>query len=143
METFLLILKIVLYVIGFLSIILTALPFLKLFNWWVRIGDFPRIQIACGALITAVLMLVFVYPYEMSEIIFVSILFLCVIYQLYRILPYTPLYPIQVEQELEDEPHESIQILICNVFEENKDTDKLKNLDQVSQARSFSARRSK
>ena len=128
METLLFIIIIIFYLIGFLAIILTALPFLRLFNWWVRIGDFPRIQIAVGALITAVLMLVFVYPYELSEIVFVGILFLCVIYQLYRILPYTRLYPIQVEQEREDEPHESIRILICNVFEENEDTDKLKNL---------------
>jgi endonuclease/exonuclease/phosphatase (EEP) superfamily protein YafD len=73
-------------------------------------------------------MLVFVYPFETSEIIFITILFLCVIYQIYRIFPYTPFYTKQVEQELEDEAHENIQLLICNVFEENKDTDKLKNL---------------
>ncbi|CAN5604131.1 endonuclease/exonuclease/phosphatase family protein [soil metagenome] len=128
METLLLILKIVLYLTGFLAIILTALPFLKLFSWWIRVGDFPRIQIACGALVTAILMLIFVYPLETSEIIFISILLLCVIYQFYCVLPYTPFYPKQVEQERENEPHENIQLLICNVFEENKDTDRLKNL---------------
>jgi endonuclease/exonuclease/phosphatase (EEP) superfamily protein YafD len=128
METFFFIVKIFLYIIGFLSIILTVLPFLRLFNWWVRAGDFPRIQIAVISLATAILMLVLVYPYETSEIIFISTLFLCVIYQFYRILPYTPFYKKQVEQELEDEPHESIQLLICNVYEENRDTERLKQL---------------
>lgn len=128
METFFLILKIFLYLIGFLAIILTTLPFLRLFAWWIRIGDFPRIQIAVGALITAILMIVFLYPLKTSEEIFIGILFLCVIYQFYCVLPYTPFYPKQVEQELTNEPHESIRLLICNVFEENEETGKLKNL---------------
>ncbi len=128
METLFLILEILLYIIGFLSIILTALPFLKLFAWWVRVGDFPRIQIAVLALAVAVLMLVFFYPYETREIIFIGVLLLCVIYQFYRVLPYTPFYRKQVEQELEDEAHENIRLLICNVYEENRETEKLKTL---------------
>lgn len=128
METFFLIVEIFLYIIGFLSIILTALPFLKLYAWWVRVGDFPRIQIAVVASAVAVLMLAFVYPYETSEIVFIGVLLLCVVYQFYRIFPYTPFYPKQVERELEDEPHENIRLLICNVYEENRDTERLKNL---------------
>lgn len=128
MENFLFFLKIFLYVIGFLSIIFTALPFLRVFAWWVRIGDFPRIQIACVALLTAVFMLVFAYPYEASEIIFISTLFLCVAYQAYCILPYLPFYPKQVEAERPNEPHENLNLLICNVFEKNKETERLKNL---------------
>ena len=128
MEIVFLVFKTALYAVGFLAIILTVLPYLRYFAWWIRIGDFPRIQVACAALITAFLLLFFVYPYETGEIVFIVVLLLCVIYQAYCILPYTRFYPTQVELEREDEHHESIKLLICNVFEDNKDTDRLKNL---------------
>ena len=133
METLLLTLKIILYLTGFLAIILTALPFLKLFSWWIRIGDFPRIQIAVGALITAVLMLAFVYPYTVSEIVFISILLLCVVYQVYCILPYMPFYPKQVEALKLSESNEIVKLLISNVLMENDDTERLKNLIKTVQ----------
>lgn len=128
MEIIIPVLKTILYVIGVSAIILTALPFLRFYAWWIRIGDFPRIQIAIGALLTAVLLLVFIYPFTIGEIVFVGVLFSCVLYQIYCILPYLPFYPKQVERERITEPHESIKILICNVYEENRETDKLKNL---------------
>ncbi len=128
MEFFFSILKVTLYAIGFLAIILTVLPFLRYYEWWIRIGDFPRIQIACGALTTAILMLVFIYPYDTGEIVFIGFLFVCVIYQFYCILPYLPFYPKQVELERPDEADENIKILISNVFMENKDTERLRNL---------------
>lgn len=128
METLFWGLKILLYAAGLLAVVLTVLPFSKYSAWWIRLGDFPRIQIAVLALAAAVLMLVFLRPFETSELIFISILFLCIIYQAYSVLPYTPLYPKQVEQTLPDEKYESISLLICNVFEENKDTERLKKL---------------
>ncbi len=128
METLLFTLKIVLYLTGFLAIILTVLPFLKRFSWWIRIGDFPRIQIACGALITAFLMLAFFYPYSVGEIVFISILLLCVVYQVYCILPYIPFFPKQVETLKPSESNEIVKLLISNVLMENEDTKRLKNL---------------
>lgn len=128
MEIIIPVLKTILYIIGTSAIILTVLPFIRLYAWWIRIGDFPRIQIAIGALLTAIFLLVFIYPFSIGEIVFVAILFACVLYQFFCILPYLPFYPKQVELEREDEHHESIRILICNVYEENRETDKLKTL---------------
>lgn len=128
MEIIIPVLKTILYVIGALTIVLTVLPFIRLYAWWIRIGDFPRIQIAIGALITAIFLLVFIYPYSVGEIVFITILFACILYQFFCILPYLPFYPKQVELERPNEPHENVKILICNVYEENRETDKLKNL---------------
>lgn len=128
MEIFFSVLKTVLYVIGFVSIILTVLPFLRFYAWWIRIGDFPRIQIAIGALLTAIFLIVFIYPFTIGEVVFVGILFACILYQFYCILPYLPFYPKQVELERPDEHHENITLLICNVYEDNLETDRLKEL---------------
>ena len=48
-----LILKILTYASGALAVILTVLPFLKFGLWWIRIGEFPRLQIAVLCLATA------------------------------------------------------------------------------------------
>ena len=128
MEIIIPVLKTILYIIGASAIVLTVLPFIRLYAWWIRIGDFPRIQIAIGALITAIFLLVFVYPYSLGEIVFIAILFACILYQFFCILPYLPFYPKQVELERADEPHENIRLLICNVYEDNRETDKLKKL---------------
>ena len=133
METLYSTLTTFLYLIGFLAIILTALPFLKLFAWWIRIGDFPRIQIAFSALATAVLMLAFVYPYTAGEIVFVGVLLLCVVYQVYCILPYMPFYPKQVEPLKLSEANNVIKLLISNVLMDNDDTNRLKNLIKTVQ----------
>lgn len=123
-----LILQIVLYAVGGLAIILTVLPFLKFSNWWIRIGDFPRLQIAFGSIVIAILQIFAVYPLHRAEIVFLSMLLLCAVYQIYRILPYTPLYPKQVEQSRENNPAKTIKLLIFNVFIENRDYDKFLRL---------------
>lgn len=128
MDNFSLVLKILLYAVGLITIILTVLPFFRLSSWWVRIGDFPRIQIAVLALAVTVLMLIFFYPFGASEVIFICTLFLCAIYQFYCVLPYLPFYPKQVETVKLSESDQTIKILISNVFMENEDTGKLKSL---------------
>lgn len=116
-----LIFQIIIYVIGGLAIILTVLPFLKFAHWFVRIGDFPRIQIAFGSVAAAVLLFYLVYPYEFWEIVFLTLLVICSIYQFFCILPYTRLYPKQVEWIREKDPEKTIRLLIFNVFIDNRE----------------------
>lgn len=128
MGLFFSIFKFFIYAVGLTAVLLTILPLFRRFAWWIRIGDFPRIQIGAGALLPALLLIVFFSPVNFGELIFVCVLFLCVFYQAFCILPYTPLYPQQVEAERPDEPHETIRLLICNVFEDNTETERLKSL---------------
>ncbi len=123
-----LILQIIIYTIGFLAIILTCLPLLKHGAWWIRLGDFPRIQIAVLCLLMAALLLLFAAPFHVVEIIFVILLALCAVYQVFRILPYTPLYAKQVEKAVSPRPENTIKLLIYNVLIENRETGKLLEL---------------
>ena len=124
-----LILKIIIYIIGALAISLTVLPFLRFGMWWVRIGEFPRLQIAfvsLGAALTAVL--VFTYPLHPIEITLILSLVACAIYQLFCVLPYMPIYPKQVQLSREANPDDTIRLLIFNVFIENRESQKLLEL---------------
>lgn len=124
-----LILQIAIYTVGALAIILTVLPFSRLGMWWIRIGDFPRLQIAAGALLTA---LVFIttqeIPLHWAEMIFLLSLVACAVYQFYCVLPYLPVYPKQVQTTRIPDENNTIRLLIFNVFIENRQYSKFLKL---------------
>lgn len=123
-----LILKIVVYAAGILAIILTLLPFLKFGFWWIRIGDFPRLQIAFFCLAATGLLFFTTQPFTYAEIIFLVILIGCAAYQMFCVLPYLPFYPKQVEKSRQSMGENTIKLLIFNVFIENRDSQKLLDL---------------
>lgn len=118
-------LRIIAYILGTVAIVLTVLPFFRFGAWWIRIGDFPRMQITflCG--LVALFFGVVHYPLTTFEIIFLVSLGLCAAYQFYCILPYLPFYPKQVEAAESNDKNNIIKLLISNVLIENKDADKL------------------
>jgi endonuclease/exonuclease/phosphatase (EEP) superfamily protein YafD len=128
-----LILQSVICAVGALAILLTVLPFLKFGVWWIRIGDFPRLQIAFFCVATAVSTAFLFYPLSFYEIIFISSLIVCAAYQLFCVLPYLPVYPKQVEKSRAPMPENTIRLLIFNVFIENREFAKfLKLVGQVN-----------
>jgi len=128
------ILQIALYTIGALAIILTILPFLKFGMWWIRIGEFPRLQIAFIGLATAItFVLTQPFPLRPIDTVFLISVIACAIYQLYCVLPYLPVYPKQVETSRSAASENTIRLLIFNVFMENRQSEKLLQLvEQVN-----------
>jgi len=123
------ILQIIIYIVGALAIILTLLPFLKFGMWWVRIGEFPRLQIAFGSLFAALAAVtLFDYPLQNLEIALIIALIACAIYQLFCVLPYMPVYPKQVLMTDSPDENDTIKLLIFNVFIENRESAKLLEL---------------
>jgi endonuclease/exonuclease/phosphatase (EEP) superfamily protein YafD len=109
-------------------IVLTLLPFFRHSAWWIRIGDFPRLQIAVLCLIVSLLLIVFDRPLDTAEAIFLGALLASALYQFYCVLPYMPFYPKQVQQSRVPLPAKVIRLLICNVWIENKKSEKLLSL---------------
>ena len=129
-----LVLQIALYSVGALAIILTILPFLKFGLWWIRIGEFPRLQIAFGCLATAILFVLSQnFPLRPLETAFLISLVVCALYQLYCVLPYLPVYPKQVKTSRAPDDENMIRLLIFNVFIENRQSGKfLRLVEQVN-----------
>lgn len=128
MNTFWWIVNLILYFLGILAVLLTFLPFLRYSAWWIRIGEFPRLQIAAVCLLVIAFQPLLLSPLSMFELAYLFLLIGCSIYQIYCILPYLRFYPKQVEKSRVPIPQNVIRILISNVFIENRDTEKLVKL---------------
>ncbi len=117
-----------LYFLGFLAVMLTVLPFLRYTAWWIRIGEFPRLQIAVVCLLVLILMPVLMYPLTVVEVIFLLLIASCLAYQIFCVLKYLPFYPKQVERSRVPLPQNVIKLFICNVFIDNRETERLVRL---------------
>jgi endonuclease/exonuclease/phosphatase (EEP) superfamily protein YafD len=119
--------KLLLITIGVLMILATLLPFLRTDEWWVRIFDFPRLQIT---LITAVVLAAYL-PFtgdSVAEHGFLVALLLCLLYQGYMMYPYTPLSPKQVQQSKNPTMESRISLLFANVLMQNRNSARLKEI---------------
>src|SRR5215204_5294737 len=108
-------------IIGVLGILFTFKPFIRSANWFIRIGDFPRIQILL-LLIVSLALLAFAFDFNnYLDWGFTALLGLCIFYQLQIIIPFTPLYRRQVQTARKGDEYEStISLLIFNVLMENE-----------------------
>lgn len=116
------------YAIGLTAIVLTILPFFKFHQWWIRIGEFPRLQIAAGCLAVLLFLPLLVRPITLPEIAFFAAVAACIAYQIFCIVRYLPLHPKQVERSRVPVPQNLIRLFICNVLIENRETEKLLRL---------------
>ena len=118
----------VLAVGGWVMIAATVLPFSRSDAWWVRVFDFPRLQLTlCFIVIFATYVLVREDP-STADNIFLGLLALSLAYQLMRMYPYTPLARVQVEWTEKNPPEDVLSILICNVYMNNRRARVLRNL---------------
>lgn len=108
-------------------LIVTAFaPLLHVDWWWVRIGDFPRVQLLVACVIWLVVLLLFrSQPYAKPSAVLVA-LSACI--QLFWIFPYLPIAPQQVEWAKSDDQDLYIKILTANVLQDNKEAGKLLKL---------------
>ncbi|MDN6298540.1 MAG: endonuclease/exonuclease/phosphatase family protein [Halomonas sp.] len=92
-------------------------------QWWARICEFPRLQIASLAALCLVISL-FAAPDWRLGLVLVNALVIAV--QLRRILPYTRLMPIKVQRtEKDGDPQRCVTLLVANVLTPNRDAPKL------------------
>jgi endonuclease/exonuclease/phosphatase (EEP) superfamily protein YafD len=119
--------KLVLVVLGVLMILTTVLPFLREDEWWIRIFDFPRLQIT---LITAAVIAAYlpIRGDSIAEHGFLVALILCLVYQGYMMFPYTRLSPKQVQWSKNAAKESSLSLLFANVLIENHHADRLREI---------------
>ena len=92
----------------------TFLPMWKTSLWWVRILDFPRLQIAVLSVLVLVAALFLPGP---SRLLIPALMLAACGYQLWRIRPYTAFHP--VEMNLAPHAPDEIKVLSANVLMEN------------------------
>lgn len=95
------------------------MPLLLVNWWWVRIGDFPRLQL----LICYVLVLLAIIPFRKRLTAKIAAAVLCagIGIQLFWIFPYLAIAPNEMETAQSQDPETRLRILTANVLQKNTD----------------------
>jgi endonuclease/exonuclease/phosphatase (EEP) superfamily protein YafD len=111
--------NVLLTVVSLLLIFLSVLPLLRSGRWWIRVWDFPRLQLATG-LAAMLLAHIALCTFSTAEWFLFTALAVCLLYQTAQIVPYTPLARKQVLVTSTHEPDTSFGLLVANVRMDNR-----------------------
>jgi endonuclease/exonuclease/phosphatase (EEP) superfamily protein YafD len=109
-------------------IIATALPIFRKEAWWIRIFDFPRLQITVITAFTLIAYLLLGENPGVAGYLFLAALIACLIYQGYRIYPYTFFSPKQVQRSRNPSKQSNVSLLFANVLMGNHNAARLKQI---------------
>ena len=108
-----------------LTVLATLLPLSQHPHWMVRVMDFPRLQIAIVAAILLIANFVFLDIQLIMTWVLIAATTLCLMWQLWWILPYTLLWPREVRAANNVSPERQLSILTSNVLTPNRNADAL------------------
>jgi endonuclease/exonuclease/phosphatase (EEP) superfamily protein YafD len=106
----------------------TALPLINTTAWWVRIFDFPKMQIAALSFLAIILTFIFVdFKWEFKLPLLV-VLLVSLVYQAQFVFVYTPLYKTQAKVSSKPSAENSFTLLVSNVRMDNDDKERFQLL---------------
>lgn len=120
--------RIVTLILCIVVIITTGLPLIKSAEWWIRIFDFPRIQIAVITFLTLILTFFYVDFNWKYKLPLLFILVISLIYQVQFVIVYTPLYKTQAKDSNKQGEENSLSLLVANVRMDNEDKERFHTL---------------
>lgn len=112
-------------ILGILFLLATLLPLTHRDQWWIRIFDFPRMQIAAGGMLVACALVVRWRTDSAWEIALTVALVAAALYQGYKMFPFTPLAGTQVAAGGEGDKDHCVTVLVSNVLVSNRDSSRL------------------
>ncbi len=119
---------IALQALGTFAIIGTFIPLLTLEQWYVRVFDYPRVQLLGLTIITFILYLWLGPKTRIRDKVLLTLLGAAILFQGGNIFPYTFLGPQQVKETSTNTPEAELSILVANVYMDNEEYDRLINL---------------
>ena len=115
------------WILGGVAVLATLLPVLRHTAWWIRVCDFPRLQIVAVLALSLAATFALPPPEGPAHPWFAVMLSAALLYQAYRIWPYTPLHSKQVADATRppDDNDNHLSILEANVLMYNRDASRL------------------
>ncbi|WP_223270851.1 endonuclease/exonuclease/phosphatase family protein [Subsaximicrobium wynnwilliamsii] len=116
-------LKKFLFGFGFVAMVLTLLPLIPADYWWIRMFDFPHIQLTT---LTFLAILAFCIKFDFwnkKDFLFIILLVLCFVFQFFKIAPYTPFFKKEVMDATKTDDKFKIKLLTANVLQKNENND--------------------
>lgn len=110
------------WILGIIGIVTTALPLSKSDRWWIRIFDFPRLQILALIVfsVVGVAASAAFNGFTKPEILLGVALLASLAYQGYMMFPYTPLAVKQVQPSLRAQNGSTVSLLFSNVLMQSR-----------------------
>lgn len=106
------------YYIAIFFIVATALPYIKHDGWWIRIFEFPRIQLACIGLVSLYFLL-YISPSTNLSSPLIILVIICVALQIAKIIPFTRIFPVQMVGSKNSNASDTFKVIIANVYMDN------------------------
>lgn len=106
--------------LGVAAVVATLLPLLKQEAWWIRVFDFPRLQIIGVTLLSAGAAVALQLHASTWGLGLLGALGLTAGYQLFRVVPYTPLVRKQAADATRPGPDGHLSLAVMNVLQFNK-----------------------
>ncbi|PKL85843.1 MAG: endonuclease/exonuclease/phosphatase [Ignavibacteriae bacterium HGW-Ignavibacteriae-1] len=120
--------RISILILCFIVLITTGLPLINSGAWWIRIFDFPRVQIATLTLLAIILASVFLDIKWEFKLPLLLILSVSMVYQLQFIVVYTPLCKTSAKDSNKPVAGSSLTLLVSNVLMKNEDKESFHTL---------------
>lgn len=113
------------WLLGSLSLIASLASLIRWDDWWVRVFDFPRIQILVIHIIALVCSVLADGINGIAESVLVVSLIVSFVYQFHNIFPYTVFSPKEVKKHKGVTDDQDISLLVSNVYTPNRGSEKL------------------
>ncbi len=106
-------------------ILFTLASYIDKKAWWIRVFDFPRLQIAFLIVIFIIVAFFYSPAFNWIDFSLLVIAILALSFQSVYIFPYLPLAQKEVLHTTEDDPGDSLTLIVSNVRMQNKEYGKL------------------
>lgn len=118
-------LKSFLFGFGIIAIVLTLLPRIPVDYWWIRMFDFPHLQLTALTLLAILFYYIKFDIKNHKDFLFIFALIFCFLYQFGKIMPYTPVYEKEMYDSKVSDEQSKFKLFTANVLQENTEHDKL------------------
>jgi endonuclease/exonuclease/phosphatase (EEP) superfamily protein YafD len=119
---------------GAVAALATALSLTRFKVWWVRIWDFPRLQVAILGLVALMLWVATAPWATWPRVLFTGGLAAAVGYQWAMVWRYTRLAPHEVQWSSGDAPERQLSLVVSNVLQTNREADRLLGIVRAADA---------
>ncbi len=112
-------------ILGVLVVVGSALSLSRGKAWWVRVWDFPRLQLAVLGLVALACLAASSSWTSTWGLALGALVAAAVCYQLALVWRYTRLAPREVQRSESDDPSRRLSLVVANVLETNREADRL------------------
>ena len=112
-------------ILGGVAIVATGLSLLRSKVWWIRIWDFPRVQVGTVGIVGLILWMTTGAWRDVPGVYFTAVLTIALVYQTGMVWRYTRLAPREVQRAKHPDPGRCLSLVVSNVLQTNRAADRL------------------